>query len=1272
MLKRFLRSCSVFLILAMFVNLINLASFGAIAEEATISFQLSEEQMSIPEGKIVEEAIEDRTEFSKNFKLSNGRYISAVYAQPVHYQANGGWEEIDNTLRTNTDDTYSNTAGLWQVRFPQQISDNNAIAITKDGYTLSFVMAGELRLPTNLIGDSKLQSTEQAEKVESLRINGNTQVFAVQAAQTSKGQIQIDDLSRISEEARHKELVVSKNASALLYADVYANTDVRYDLRANQVKESIILESYNSSLQGYRYTLNVGDMIPVLQADNSIYFYDAKQENVIMVMPAPYLVDANDQYCDDVQVLLIGSGSTRTLIYLLPSAWLAAEERSWPVILDPVVSAQIDALNIRDHTVASNGSYSLYRTVLECGYGPSNHIHRVYLKYRDLPALPASAIIVEATVQMYKLNNTSNSTGTMEAHLVLGDWETNTLTWDNKPDYSLNVADYVVIGNSSGYVTWDVTDIARYWYERENYGMMFKMDEATEDMGGSSWKHFYSSDYGVTAYMPSLTIEYQNETTLSAGQSADVNISTTEELKYFRFTPSSSGKYIFQSSNSTGDPRILLYDSSYTYIGSDNDDAGNNNFRLEYNLAAYQTYHIAVGHTGTNTGTFCLTALKPATIENRFYKLSNAGSGKKLDVHGPNEEIYVHQWTDHTDEQQKWLIQKQESDGYYTIRSQYGHNKYVGVENTNTGENNVRLYNTIDDRTRWNLYVTSDGKFILEPKNALGKALYAPDNFDGTEMRLVWMGAGGNYEKWQLNAYSYSGLTFSAFDMSDSNADEVAIVKDYLEGYGYTDIGSYKNTEGFVSGQLAKDIGRLSDIVYICGHGGRYSNLQIKDSNGTIIEYICPDESVIVYTQNEQTEQMEIDNKNIVGIGAQFETGSITTTDSYWNAGTKWVILENCNQLNYVGDLSYAHWDGLYPAQAWARTMLGDGERIHGFLGYYNGAPPEEKAKKVLEDFFECAEDKTIVEAWKQSHDDFWIWEVATNWAVMYHSANANDCLTSFTESTASGSPYTIYLERYERDDASLVVCSDTSATNLVIDEGLYFQFAEVDVNKTSTIYRHLQNALILDNAELKIDEYNRIVYNNFNTHTGEANLGFALSDQQAVSTALQYLNTLGLTPDGDYKASVSYARRYEIDVSNNPVSAPETIEYNVCFNRTVNGIDLLSDQGDGIVVSFDKYGITKLQYKWRDVQTVTAAKNVQSGVVTSEQAENIYLAVLKEASQEASVAASIEVTQAPVVTLAYMEIDGQIKTVWACSPNGAYGNHIFIDAQTGQQLVIE
>ena len=259
--------------------------------------------------QIVEEDISKRDESYKEFILNNGSRMAALYPSPVHYENDGQWEEIDNTLKASGAN-YVNTAGVWEVSFPQNLSKNNAVTIEKDGYTLSFFMAGELRS-----GSGNLE-------VAPMATIGVDEPFSVQAIQATPAQIQQIDASVMKAEMKHPEMLVEKGHSRLQYSNVYSGTNVVYDLSSNQVKESIVMQSYSANLRGYRYTLNVGELRPVLTESGEIQLYDRDGENVIMVMPAPFLVDNAGEYTFGVDVTLTGIGSVYTLTYLLPQSWL--------------------------------------------------------------------------------------------------------------------------------------------------------------------------------------------------------------------------------------------------------------------------------------------------------------------------------------------------------------------------------------------------------------------------------------------------------------------------------------------------------------------------------------------------------------------------------------------------------------------------------------------------------------------------------------------------------------------------------------------------------------------------------------------------------------------------------------------------------------------------------------------------------------------------------------------------------------------------------------
>ena len=508
MSKRLLKLCSIMLTLVM---LFNMLPHQVLADTLTTE-EMNLTSPGVSSGKVefdtsaldvVEEVTENRTEFSKEFRMSNGLHMSAVYDSAVHYDDNGTWKEIDNTLVaaiSEANAVYTNTAGVWDITFPQQLSASNYITVTKDGYTLRFGMAGELS------NNGAVVMSENAATRNALE-QSDISTLAIQEAQLATAQVQQVDTATILAEAEHPETVADKLNARLQYSNVYNNTNVIYDLQSNMLKESIVISRYDSDLRGYRYTLDVGTMIPVLNDDNSIWFYDSNHKEVIMAMPAPYIFDAEDARTEDVRVILQGSGSTYTLIYLLPVAWLADENRSWPVVLDPVITADIDPHNIRDISVSENYVFSQTSGSLSCGWDQYWGKSYFYVKYTEIPALMSSDVIVHAIMELYKFEN-SVYTDPVEVHKVNGTWESESLTWTNSPGFNSKVEDFANVG-TSGYYYWNVTDIVRDWYAGQNTGMMFKLTDAVETGGVYKIKNFYSSDYGWT-YRPSLYVFFRN------------------------------------------------------------------------------------------------------------------------------------------------------------------------------------------------------------------------------------------------------------------------------------------------------------------------------------------------------------------------------------------------------------------------------------------------------------------------------------------------------------------------------------------------------------------------------------------------------------------------------------------------------------------------------------------------------------------------------------------------------------------------------------------
>ena len=475
-----------------------------VGSQSAVQAEIDTETAAEENPEIVTELAEGRGRFQKEYLLSNGQRMLAVYPTAVHYEEDGEWKEIDNTLRREqrgSEDVYRNAAGAWDVTLPASLDGGSAVELTKDEGTLRFYFTGELNGRTDVVSDSA-DASPDADDVQ-------TEVStAVENVQTSSLQVASPELS-FSEDDKTLEATISdKLNTGASYTDVYQGVDVRYDLQSDILKESIVIRSASDSREGYRYLLQTGELTLTLQEDGSVDAMSADSETPVFHMPAPYLYDANGRYNDEIQVKLTQQAAgAYELTYLLPQEWMNAAERAYPVVLDPIVEADLRAKNIQDQTVAPGKNFNYLWGMVEAGYYAPYGVERFYMQYVDLPALTSADVVVQASISLYKLQKSSKSSQ-VNVHHVSGSWDSRTLQWSNRPDYDSRVQDYLMV-QDTGWYTWDITDIAQKWYQTGNNGMLFKMPDSVENAAKEEWTQFCSADYSAAA-LPVLYITYIN------------------------------------------------------------------------------------------------------------------------------------------------------------------------------------------------------------------------------------------------------------------------------------------------------------------------------------------------------------------------------------------------------------------------------------------------------------------------------------------------------------------------------------------------------------------------------------------------------------------------------------------------------------------------------------------------------------------------------------------------------------------------------------------
>ena len=120
--------------------------------------------------EIVEEIASRRDEFQKEFIMANGMNLITIYPVSVHYDKDGEWEEIDNTLVPIASDgeegkeSYRNTSGIWDVMLPAEIDSSKEVVLNHDGYEMRFWFLGEIAVKGEDASEEETGDTESEDQ----------------------------------------------------------------------------------------------------------------------------------------------------------------------------------------------------------------------------------------------------------------------------------------------------------------------------------------------------------------------------------------------------------------------------------------------------------------------------------------------------------------------------------------------------------------------------------------------------------------------------------------------------------------------------------------------------------------------------------------------------------------------------------------------------------------------------------------------------------------------------------------------------------------------------------------------------------------------------------------------------------------------------------------------------------------------------------------------------------------------------------------------------
>ena len=429
------------------------------------------------------EVTELREESVKHFRTEDGTYVAAQYDVPVHYMdANGEWQDIDNTLSESGSEYATNDA---KIKFAKKITGNESL----------FTLHDDNRKITMIL-DGAIKKTQGV-------------VIANESADESATKLQ-------------KMMALDKLSETIIYADILPGVDVEYVVQPYQVKENIIVKEKQNEYT-YSFTIKLNNLDAILNDDGSVSIVDTENNELVYEVPAPVVFDSNNLYAPEgiASYTLTQTGNRYTLAVSVDAEWMNAKERTYPVTIDPTIYRGGRKLNqMRDTFVSSKNSSTAYGSQqgLFAGYSEEHGYTRAYVLLVNLPVLPANAYIVSANLNLEVKDNQICKDTYLGAYTIdLGTstkWTESQMSWSSHSAQFADLLDYCKIEKNKLYTkcTWDVTEAAKQWYAETitNQGIAVGLLQENDTTENHIEFHSSESSSSTAPYLPFYSVTYKD------------------------------------------------------------------------------------------------------------------------------------------------------------------------------------------------------------------------------------------------------------------------------------------------------------------------------------------------------------------------------------------------------------------------------------------------------------------------------------------------------------------------------------------------------------------------------------------------------------------------------------------------------------------------------------------------------------------------------------------------------------------------------------------
>lgn len=320
------------------------------------------------------EIISERDRTSKHYLLPNGKRKMVSASSSIHYKEAGDWKEIDLTIVSNNSvlHPYKNEKNAFKTYYP------------------SNPVLGKVR--------TVLNSGVMEESISALHFSdaNNSVLHTFTMANPSVSNVQ---------------------ANKIEYANVYSFASARY-FQGNDGRKFDLVLNNNSYLNqipagATHIVLEEKVTIPahwtVEKTELGIYLKNGDKNEALFPNPMAHedensgkIYENEEDFMVNGEISFVRNGNELTIYTRFPLSWLSANNRSYPIYLDPVVQYEPDNVaNWTGRQSTSTGKTSGYLRI-------TGGTTASWAKF-NISTMPSSAQVLDASYNGYHYSGTGNS-----------------------------------------------------------------------------------------------------------------------------------------------------------------------------------------------------------------------------------------------------------------------------------------------------------------------------------------------------------------------------------------------------------------------------------------------------------------------------------------------------------------------------------------------------------------------------------------------------------------------------------------------------------------------------------------------------------------------------------------------------------------------------------------------------------------------------------------------------------------------------------------------